>query len=203
MSLVVRNAYRYPLAQQQAVHKAVMANCETVTKKLVDDAVQELLPHLSGHSPDAWLDVMHDLMDPKMPRKLSTRATRYYLNADKPGQFVRAFLHQYHRYTDAFPSTWPFVDTCVSWTYVWDSEHGYICLFLPSAVRAELLVSGLDEVVEPYGYDGRVGETDHPAEDPSNVAQTWDRVIGSGSPAYAGATACLSGYELSAVFGLV
>lgn len=203
MSLIVHNAYRYPLDRQNEVHRAVMANCETVTTRLVDDAVRATLPRLEGHGLDTWFGVLSELMHPEMPRDLALRGVAHYRDADKPEQFVRAFLHQYHRYTAAYPSTNPVFDTVITWTYVWDDKHGYLCLFLPLGVRDDELVSGIGSFIEPYGYDGRTGETWHPSESPETVASAWERLVGMGSVGHAGATASLCGYELSKVFGLV
>ena len=66
MSLVVKDAYRYPLKYQREVHDAIRDNAEAATRKLVNDAVASLAPAISPRRADRLASV-RKLMEPQMP----------------------------------------------------------------------------------------------------------------------------------------
>ena len=200
MSLVVKNAYRYPLRSQREVHDAVRTNAETITRELVNTAVASLSPDVSfGRS--ERLESVRKLMEPRMPKNRVSPWTERVAEIGNKEQFIRAYLLDYHKFVESSVSTWPFIDTVLSWTYTWDTRHGYVVMHLPVAVDAERLVDGLDGITAPFSYDGRSGETDSTTVKAATVARAWDRLVGMNSMSFAGATAKLSGYELKQVFG--
>ncbi|TXH11033.1 MAG: hypothetical protein E6R04_03575 [Spirochaetes bacterium] len=200
MSLVVHNAYRFPVSKQRDVHRQIMLNVEALIKRLVDDKVEMLVPRLRGQSTSTWFDLLNQRMWVKLPPELSRRI-RVVSNREE--DFIRAFLREYTRYLVGNPSQDAFVID-VSWTYMFsDDGFTYMMIFPPSGRYLPEIVLGLDDVLEPYSYDGRVDETDHPTEDEDTVKATWERVIGDTSPSYVGATARLEGYELARAFRLV
>lgn len=202
MSLVVKNAYRYPLWAQRTVHEVLRSNAEVATRELVDAAVKELRDDISTQR-DKRVKSLSKLMFPSMPKsRVSAWTCRRAEVDDDTERFTRFYLLDYHKFVEAEVKTWPLIDTVLSWTYTWDTEHGYVVLHLPLAVSPERMTAGLGELAEPFSYDGRCGETDSETVDADTVASTWDRVVGTSSMGYAGATARLAGYELHQAFGL-
>lgn len=202
MSLVVKNAYRYPLHAQRVVHEALRTNAEAVTRELVDAAVASMSKEMPARRADR-LSYAKGYMVPTMPKsRVSDWTTRVAESDDDGEHFLRAYLLDYHRFVQSDVKTWPFIDTVMSWTYTWDTEHGYVVLHLPLGVSSEQMTSGLDAHVEPFSYDGRTGETNSATVGAADVAAAWDRLVGMNSIGYVGATARLEGYELRQTFGL-
>lgn len=202
MSLVVKNAYRYPLWAQRTVHEVLRSNAETVTRELVDAAVEELRGDISSRR-DKRVKSLSELMYPHMPKDRVSAWTRRRAEVDDDtDRFTRFYLMDYHKFVDAEVKTWPLIDTVLSWTYTWDTEHGYVVLHLPLKVSPERMTAGLGGLAEPFSYDGLFGETDSDTVDANAVKDAWDRVVGTSSMGYAGATARLAGYELHQAFGL-
>lgn len=199
MSLVVNNAFRYPLSAQRTVHEVIRSNAEAVTRELVDAAVASLSPDISPRRSER-LKSVRKLMEPRMPEdRVSHWTTRVAEHGDDD-QFLRSYLLDYHKFVESSVSTWPFIDTVMSWSYTWDARRGYVVFHIPVAVDAARLVQGLSGVAEPFSYDGRSGETDSETVKASTVARTWERVVGMHSMGYVGATAKLSGFELKEAF---
>lgn len=200
MSLVVKNAYRYPLWAQRTVHEVLRSNAEAVTRELVNAAVKELRDGISAQR-DKRIKSLSKLMFPVMPKDRVSAWTRRRAEVDDDvDQFLRSYLLDYHKFVQSEVKTWPLIDTVLSWTYTWDTEYGYVVMHLPVAVTAERMASGLGNLAEPFSYDGRSGETNSETVDADTVAGTWDRLVGMSSMGYAGATARLEGYELSQAF---
>ena len=202
MSLVVQNAYRYPLSDQKRVHTRLMFNCEKITTGLAEINAVELSKRLHDVDVSEWALRLNAMMHPKLPCSLGEAQLAHYASCGDKDLYVRRFMYEYHRFINAYPSTWPFLDTVITWAYTWDTNYGYVALFLPLGVSSTEMVSELNGIVEPYSYNGRVGETDHPSEPPEKVSDTWDALVGCSSIAHAGATASLGGYELLKAFGL-
>jgi len=201
MSLVVKNAYRYPLASQRAVHEALRTNAEEITRDLVNEAVGELIDSIDARRENR-IDSLAELMTPTMPKnRVSAWTTRRAEVDDTVEQFLRYYLLDYHHYVQSSVKTWPLIDTVLSWTYTWDTEYGCVVLHLPLTGDPAQMINKVPDL-EPFSYDGRSGETDSATMSADDVADTWDRLVGRHSIGYAGATARLEGYELRAVFGV-
>lgn len=199
MSLVVKNAFRYPLSMQRTVHDVIRSNAEAVTRELVDAAVASLSPGISPRRSER-LKSVRKLMVPRMPEERVSRWTERLAEHGDDEQFLRSYLLDYHKFVESSVSTWPFIDTVMSWSYTWDIEHGYVVFHIPVAVDVASLVQGLGGLAEPFSYDGRSGETDSETMSATKVARIWERVVGVHSMGYVGATAKLSGYELKEAF---
>lgn len=199
MSLVVKDAYRYPLKYQREVHDAIRDNAEAATRKLVSDAVASLAPAISPRRADRLASV-RKIMEPQMPENRVSHWTERLAEHGDTEQFLRSYLLDYHKFVESSVTTWPFIDTVMSWSYTWDTRRGYVVFYTPVAVDAESLIQGLGEIIEPFSYDGRSGETDSETVRASTVARTWERLVGMHSMGYVGATAKLSGYELKETF---
>lgn len=202
MSLVVKNAYRYPLHAQRTVHEVLRSNAEAITRELVDAAVAELSANISARRSER-VKSLSALMMPEMPKnRVSAWTKRRAETDDDTDHFLRSYLLDYHKFVKSDVTTWPMIDTVLSWSYTWDTEYGYVVLHLPLTVTSERMYAGLGGLAEPFSYDGRSGETDSETVGANKVKDTWDRLVGMSSMGYAGATAELSGYELREVFGL-
>lgn len=202
MSLIVHNAYRYPLSKQREVHDVLMANCTKIITNTVNAVVPRMVSKLGSTPREKWIDVLNDQMITALPKGLRKRVTKFSEKYSTE-RFVRTYLMEYHRYSSVYPSQYPIVDTVTSWAYTWDTEYGYVVLFLALGVTPEAMTEGLDDVLEPYSYDGRVLETTHPTETPEQVAEKWEELVGESSLGMVGATAQLDGlYERHVVFGL-
>lgn len=203
MSLIVKNAYRYTLVDQRAVHDVLMRNAASKTSELVSAAVASLDAQV-GNLRDEWVAQLTEHMMPSMPKKRVSRTTERLLESGATrGRFLRAYLLDYHRFVEADVTTWTLIDTVMSWTYTWDEEFGYVVLYLPLEVSKKDIVKGAKKLMEPFDYDGRTGMTNNRNMSAEEVSQAWDRVVGNSSPGFVGATARLGGYELAKAFGTV
>jgi len=200
VSLVVKNAFRYPLGAQRTVHDVIRSNAETVTRELVDAAVASLSPDISPRRAER-LKSVRNLMEPRMPKNRVCHWTERMAEHGDDEQFLRSYLLDYHKFVESSVSTWPLIDTVMSWSYTWDTQYGYVVFHLPLSVDTDRLIQGLGGVTEPFSYDGRSGETDSETLKASTVARAWERLVGMHSMGYVGATAKLSGYELKESFG--
>lgn len=202
MSLVVKNAYRYPLALQRTVHEVMHTNALTVTREQVDAGVESMVESV-GVRRGERLSAAKEYMVPSMPgKRVSRRTQRMAESEDDVRRFLRSYLLDYHLFVRSDVKTWPLIDTVLSWSYTWDTEYGYLVLHLPIGVSPSHMVSGTGGLLEPFSYDGRCGETDSATVDAEEVRAVWDRVVGMNAMCDVGATAQLSGYMLNKAFGL-
>lgn len=211
MSLVIHNAYRFPIAEQRAVHDALMSRCVEKTTETVNLFTERLTHHIFQLQPHEWKAELDARMVPEMDttRRVQRDLDGILRRANKSDDvntyrdmYVRTYLLHYTRQIMANPSTWPMYDIGISWSYTWDRDYGYVSLYLPAEIKPEQMVEGID-VLEPFSYDGRVGETDHPTDPADEVAATWDRLAGRAAMSFVGASANLSGFEQMKAFGLV
>lgn len=202
MSLNVHNAYRFSLARQSEVHATLMSNCEKLTTSLAKEMIRSLTAHLDGLPREEWTGELLSRMSPSIPKELVERRAQYAVMEGNKDELVRGFLHDYHKYVNSYPSTWPYYDTVTTWTYVWDRNYGYVVLFLPVGVEPDAMVDGISEL-EPYSYFGGTGETNSTKDSADTVRSVWESIIGNDSVGHAGATASLSGFELQRAFGMV
>lgn len=212
VSLVVNNAYRFPIQAQRYIHTALMSRCVEKTTETVNLFTERLTHHVSAVSPDEWKAELDGRMDPS--REVTVRAERDLDGIVRRAnnhdgdvgtyreRFVRTYLMYYTRQIMANPSTWPMYDIGISWSYTWDGEYGYVALYTTAEIKPEQMVEGI-AVLEPFSYDGRVGETDHPTIPADEVARTWDKLVGYGAMSFVGASASLSGFEQKQAFGLI
>ena len=126
MSLVVHNAYRFPIAEQRAVHDALMSRCVEKTAETVNLFTERLTHHIFNLPPSEWKAELDDHMDPKMDttkrvqRDLDSILRRANKNDDVNvyrDLYVRTYLMHYTRQIMANPSTWPMYDIGISWAY--------------------------------------------------------------------------------------
>lgn len=211
MSLVVNNAYRYPLQAQRYVHSALMGRCVEKTAETVNLFTERLLHHVLSLPPSEWKAELDRHMSPDMEHtkrsqrdldSIIRRATGRGDISSFRERFVRTYLKHYTTQIMNNLSTWPLYDIGISWSYTWDSVHGYVTLYLPPEIASDDFIAGI-ACMEPFGYDGRCGETDHPTVPADEVAAVWDRLVGHSSMGFAGATARLDGFERDKAFGLI
>lgn len=205
MSLVVAHAHRFPLSAQQQVHDRVYANVAKITAALVEGYVSELCAKIGNATPDLWYGVLSRELYPHKPDDLGSRRIDMYRGRDTPELFTRAYLYEWNRWADVYVSEWRMFDTALSWSYIWDSTHGYLTLYSVLGVDPADMTAGLDGVIEPFSYDGRVMETDSVTVPADEVKRTWDRLLDDprgGSMAAAGAAASLSQFDLLKAYRL-
>lgn len=103
MSLVVANAYRYPLREQAVVHRRIMENIVAVTKETVNNAVTEFTNHLrdkgmSDGTLDQWIDAMNHWNRVTLPEPYAGRVTRIAgVRKDDASWFARVYLFHLHK----------------------------------------------------------------------------------------------------------
>lgn len=212
MSLVVNNAYRFPIQAQRYIHTALMSRCVEKTTETVNLFTERLTHHIFQLQPSEWKAELDEHMDPKMDttkrvqRDLDSIVRRANNHDGDVGtyreRFVRTYMMYYTRQIMANPSTWPMYDIGISWAYTWDQTHGYVTFYLPPEITVEDFIEGVS-CLEPFGYDGRVGETDHPTVPADEVAAVWDKLVGRQAMSFAGAGARLEGFEQMQAFGLI
>jgi len=211
VSLVVNNAYRFHIQAQRYIHTAPMSRCVEKTTETVNLFTERLTHHIFQLQPSEWKAELDEHMDPKMDttkrvqRDLDSILRRANKNDDVSTYrdlYVRTYLMHYTQQIMANPSTWPMYDIGISWSYTWDGEYGYVALYTTAEIKVGQMVEGI-AVLEPFSYDGRVGETDHPTVPADEVARTWDKLVGYGAMSFVGASASLSGFEQKQAFGLI
>lgn len=201
MSLVIHNAYRFHLADTRRVNDAIQENVKVLTAQIVNDIAPALVNHIENRDELLWLSLCRKWTYPSMPKKMPMRRLR--LRKGDADYFARAYLYEYDKWSSVYVHTHRLFDTDFNWSFTWDTTHTYLVLYAPGNSYVEGMIIGLDDVLEPFSYDGRVMETDHPTLDAEIVKATWERVIGNSSMSNVGANARLSGFEKEKAYGLI
>lgn len=201
MSLVVHNAYRFHLADTRRVNDAIQENVKVLTAQIVNDIAPALVRHIQDRDALLWLSLCRKWTYPSMPKKMPMRRLR--LRKGDADYFARAYLYEYDKWASTYVHEHRLFDTDFNWSFTWDTEHTYLVLYAPGNSLVEGMITGLDDVLEPFSYDGRVMETDHPTLDADIVKSTWERVIGYGSMSDVGANARLSDFEKQKAYGII
>lgn len=201
MSLVIHNAYRFPITDTRRVNDVIQENVKALTAHIVNEMAPLLADHIRDTDRSAWRALCRAWVDTAIPKKLPMR--RLEFGVKDAEHFARAYLYEYDKWASVYVHTYRLFDTDFNWSFTWDTEHTYLVLYAPGNSFIEGMVAGLDDIMEPFSYDGRVMETNHPTLDADSVKDTWERVIGDGSMSDVGANARLSGFEKEKAYGLL
>lgn len=201
MSLVIHNAYRFPIEDTRRVNDVIQENVKELTAKIVNDIAPALVRHIENRDELLWLSLCRKWTYPSMPKKMPMR--RLKLRKGDADYFARAYLYEYDKWASAYVHEHRLFDTDFNWSFTWDAAHTYLVLYAPGNSLVEGMITGLDDVLESFSYDGRVMETTHPKYRANTVKKIWERVIGDESMSDVGANARLSDFEKQKAYGLI